>query len=184
MENPENTGRFQSGIFKSEDLVLSSGQNPYERVVEDNYDGLKGFIARKIGHQGVPYDDREDVAHEVLAKMWEKVSQGQSFDHGEMFLGWCSRISVNTSINFYRRTGRRETVELDNDVVSSSGLGTEDQAIVNVQLEEAAKKVHDLPKRSKAAVEKYAFEGKKLTARERVALYRARKRLSLLPDSI
>ena len=83
------------------------------KAVEQLYDQkvgkLFGFLAR-----GTSQSEVEDLAHEVLIRI---IQGGPTFEGGpRQFMGWFWTVARNVRTDFFRKTGRREFVEFEDDV--------------------------------------------------------------------
>jgi RNA polymerase sigma factor (sigma-70 family) len=83
------------------------------KAVEQLYDQkaarLFGFLAR-----GTSQSEVEDLAHEVMIRI---IQSGPAFKGGpRQFMGWFWTVARNVRTDFFRKTGRREFVEIDDDV--------------------------------------------------------------------
>ncbi len=98
---------------------------------EQVYKVVSGFVynvALRITRNNV---DAEEVTQDVFMKIYHKL---KSFQYRSEFKTWVYRITVNTAINYYRKSAREDKGRVDYDGViesSSGGVSTAEGAIQN-----------------------------------------------------
>ena len=85
---------------------------------------VEGMVRRVVRYEGyaIPWDEREDVAQEVLLQLWLAVAR-PDFDHEQSFEAFLRAIACRRCIDWRRR--RRAMVELKPDLIDR-GRGPEE----------------------------------------------------------
>lgn len=90
-----------------EDLVLAARRGEV-RALERLLDRHQGRVIRTLRLLGIPPDDREDVAQEVMIRVFRHLD---GYRPGNPFTGWLYRVTVNSAHDYRRRRGRRGRAE-------------------------------------------------------------------------
>ena len=77
-----------------------------KKLYEDHYGQMMGVCLRYSSTR----EDALDILHEGFIKVFKNISKYQP---GTSISAWIRRIMVNTSIDFYRKSVRRRTEDLD-----------------------------------------------------------------------
>ena len=77
-----------------------------QRLYEDHYSKLMGVCLRYSNNK----EDALDILHEGFIKVFRNISKYQS---GTSLIAWMRRIMVNTAIDYYRKSIRRRTDDLE-----------------------------------------------------------------------
>ena len=77
-----------------------------KKLYEENYGKMMGVCLR-YSNNG---DDAMDILHEGFIKVFNNI---EKYKPGTSITAWMRRIMVNTSIDFYRKSIRRRTEDLD-----------------------------------------------------------------------
>ncbi len=104
-----------------------------KKLYEDHYSQMMGVCLRYSSNK----EDALDILHEGFIKVFKNISKYQP---GTSLSAWIRRIMVNTSIDYYRKSIRRRTEDLeqayhvsspDADVISQC---TEKEILAAVQI--------------------------------------------------
>lgn len=127
-------------------LAKSGDINAFEELIAD-CEKIVFNIALKM----IPtYEDAKDISQEVFIKVYKNL---EKFDGKSAFSTWVYRITVNTCIDFLRKT--KNTVSLDNNLEFEDGSHTsmqykdtsptpEEQAIKNEKKSEIENAINHL----------------------------------------
>jgi len=85
-----------------------------KKLYEDHYSQMMGVCLRYSNNR----EDALDILHEGFIKVFKNIAKYQP---GTSISAWIRRIMVNTSIDFYRKSIRRRTEDLDKAHQLSSG---------------------------------------------------------------
>ena len=77
-----------------------------KKLYEDHYSKMMGVCLRYSNNK----EDALDILHEGFIKIFKNMSKYQS---GTSLTAWIRRIMVNTSIDYYRKSIRRRTEDLE-----------------------------------------------------------------------
>ncbi len=77
-----------------------------KQLYEEHYGKMMGVCLRYSNNQ----DDALDILHEGFLKVFNHISKYQP---GTSISAWIRRIMVNTSIDYYRKSIRRRTEDID-----------------------------------------------------------------------
>lgn len=77
-----------------------------KKLYEENYSSMMGVCLRYANNE----DDAMDILHEGFIKVFKNISKYQV---GTSLSAWIRRIMVNTAIDFYRKSIRRRTEDLE-----------------------------------------------------------------------
>ena len=77
-----------------------------QRLYEDHYSKLMGVCLRYSNNK----EDALDILHEGFIKVFRNISKYLS---GTSLIAWMRRIMVNTAIDYYRKSIRRRTDDLE-----------------------------------------------------------------------
>jgi RNA polymerase sigma-70 factor (ECF subfamily) len=77
-----------------------------QKLYEEYYGKMMGVCLRYANSE----DDALDILHEGFIKVFKHIG---SYQPNTALLAWIRRIMVNTAIDFYRRTSRRRTEDIE-----------------------------------------------------------------------
>ncbi len=100
-----------------------------KKLYEDHYSKMMGVCLRYAKNR----EDALDILHEGFIKVFKNIAKYQP---GTSISAWIRRIMVNTSIDFYRKSIRRRTEDLDqayhvNDKAADAVSQCSEQEILN-----------------------------------------------------
>ena len=78
-----------------------------KKLYEDHYSMMMGVCLRYSNNR----EDALDILHEGFLKVFNHISKYQP---GTSITAWIRRIMVNTAIDFYRKSIRRRTEDIEN----------------------------------------------------------------------
>ena len=78
-----------------------------KKLYEDHYSVMMGVCLRYSNNR----DDALDILHEGFLKVFNHISK---YHPGTSITAWIRRIMINTSIDFYRKSIRRRTEDIEN----------------------------------------------------------------------
>ncbi|NNE28429.1 MAG: RNA polymerase sigma factor [Saprospiraceae bacterium] len=85
-----------------------------KQLYEDHYSLLMGVCLRYSNNE----HDALDILHEGYIKIFRNI---RKYKPGTSLIAWMRRIMVNTAIDFYRKSVRRRTEDLDSLYDQASG---------------------------------------------------------------
>jgi RNA polymerase sigma factor (sigma-70 family) len=85
-----------------------------QKLYQEFYSKMMGVCMRYANND----DDALDILHEGFIKVFKHVA---SYQPGTSLTAWIRRIMVNTSIDYYRKTVRRRTEDIETAYNLSSG---------------------------------------------------------------
>lgn len=145
-------------------LVIKSLERP------DNYaliiDRFEEAILRYIGRiTGASHEEIEELGQIVFIKAYRSLN---GFDTSLKFSSWLYRIAHNVSVDYLRKTTRKNTMSLDADDEYSQALvdkiASSDNVVYHISEEEQKKAIHDiiqmLPEKYKMVLLLYFMEDK------------------------
>jgi len=94
---------------REEDFILACVRKErwaQQKLYEQYYGQMLGVCLRYSNNR----DDALDIMHEGFIKVFKNIDKYQA---GTSLVSWIRRIMVNTSIDFYRKSIRRRTEDLD-----------------------------------------------------------------------
>ena len=97
------------GDDPSDDLLVADARDGNVRAFETLLDRHQSRVLRVLRLMGVPSIDREDVAQEVLIRVFRHLG---GFRAGNPFSAWLYRVTVNASYDYHSRTSRRARDEV------------------------------------------------------------------------
>jgi RNA polymerase sigma-70 factor (ECF subfamily) len=103
----------RAGEDETDGQLVEAARRGEVRAFEDLLARHEGRVLRVLRLMGVPAQDREDVAQEVLLRVFRHLDRFQS---GRPFRSWIYRISVNAAHD-YRSRCRRDAYETPLDSV-------------------------------------------------------------------
>jgi RNA polymerase sigma-70 factor (ECF subfamily) len=95
--------------YEEDDLIQACVRNErwaQQAMYEEYYGKMMGICLRYANGE----EDALDILHEGFIKVFKNVSK---FQPGTSVTAWMRRIMVNTAIDFYRKSIRRRTEDLD-----------------------------------------------------------------------
>ena len=120
-----------------------------KKLYENHYSKMMGVCLRYSNNK----DDALDILHEGFIKVFKNISK---YKPGTSLNSWIRRIMVNTSIDFYRKSIRRRTEDLDQAYHISSANA---DAISQVTEKEILAAVQQLSPAYRAVFNLYVIEG-------------------------
>ena len=118
-------------------------------LYEDHYSKMMGVCLRYSNNR----DDALDILHEGFIKVFKNISK---YKPGTSLHSWIRRIMVNTSIDFYRKSIRRRTEDLEQAYQVSSPNA---DAISQCTEKEILAAVQSLSPAYRAVFNLYVIEG-------------------------
>ena len=120
-----------------------------KKLYETHYSKMMGVCLRYAKNQ----DDARDILHEGFIKVFKNISK---YHPGTSISAWIRRIMINTSIDFYRKSVRRRT----EDIEQAFNLSTsEADAISQVSEKEILLAVQQLSPAYRTVFNLYVIEG-------------------------
>ncbi len=120
-----------------------------KKLYESHYGKMMGVCLRYANSK----DDAQDILHEGFIKVFKNLSKYQV---GTSLNAWIRRIMVNTSIDFYRKSVRKRT----EDIEQAYDLSVNDaDAISQMTEEEILKSVQTLSPAYRTVFNLYVIEG-------------------------
>ena len=120
-----------------------------KKLYEDHYSKMMGVCLRYANGQ----DDALDILHEGFIKVFKNINKYQP---GTSISAWIRRIMINTSIDYYRKSIRRRTEDIEQAYDLSAG---EADAISQYSEKEILKVVQELSPAYRAVFNLYVIEG-------------------------
>lgn len=128
-----------------------TSDNLARRELYERYSGLiYGILRRYVNDRSTA----EDLLHDVFVTIFTKIGD---FSGRGSFEGWCSRIAVNTALNYFRRTSPMQDSVAVEDVRTLTS--TEESAISRMSAEELLDAMSQLPQGFRTVLNLYAVEG-------------------------
>ncbi len=93
----------------TDDALVARARAGEVRALDHLLERHQGRVLRVLRLLGVPAQDREDVAQEVLVRVFRHLD---GFRAGRSFGGWVYRITVNAAHDYRHGTGRRARGEV------------------------------------------------------------------------
>lgn len=120
-----------------------------KKLYESHYGKMMGVCLRYANSK----DDAQDILHEGFIKVFKNLAKYQV---GTSLNAWIRRIMVNTSIDFYRKSVRKRT----EDIEQAYDLSVNDaDAISQMTEEEILKSVQTLSPAYRTVFNLYVIEG-------------------------
>ncbi len=120
-----------------------------KKLYEDHYSKMMGVCLRYSSNR----EDALDILHESFIKIFKNISKYQA---GTSLSAWIRRIMVNTSIDYYRKTTRRRTDDLE----TAYDVSTNDASVISQCTEkEILKAVQTLSPAYRTVFNLYVIEG-------------------------
>ena len=120
-----------------------------KKLYEAHYGKMMGVCLRYANNK----EDAQDILHEGFIKIFRNI---EKYQIGTSLSAWIRRIMVNTSIDYYRKSVRRRT----EDIEQAYGLSTaEASALSQLTEQEILKAVQSLSPAYRAVFNLYVIEG-------------------------
>ena len=120
-----------------------------QRLYKEYYPKMMGVCMRYANND----DDALDILHEAFIKIFKHIS---SYQPGTSLTAWIRRIMVNTAIDYYRKTVRRRT----EDIETAYNLSSSDaDAISQCSEKDILAAVKKLTPAYRAVFNMYVIEG-------------------------
>ncbi len=120
-----------------------------KKLYEDHYPLMLPVCLRYANCQ----DDALDILHEGFIKVFKNISKYRA---GTSLKAWIKRVMVNTAIDFYRRSKRRRT----DDIEIAYGLSTgEPDAVSKMSADEIMEALQTLSPAYRIVFNMYVIEG-------------------------
>ena len=110
---PQETGTDESLMGR----YLSGDEKAFELVYRRHREGVRRFFARQCGSQAVA----QELAQEVWFKVIRAV-QNQNYTADGRFTTYLYRVARNQLIDWYRKTGSYQEVEIDETTEETSEI--------------------------------------------------------------
>ncbi|MEM9821739.1 MAG: RNA polymerase sigma factor [Bacteroidota bacterium] len=120
-----------------------------KRLYEDHYSKMMGVCLRYANNR----EDALDILHEGFIKVFKNIGKYQP---GTSLPAWIRRIMVNTSIDFYRKSIRRRTEDIEQAYHVSS---SDEDAVSKCTEKEILAAVQTLSPAYRAVFNLYIIEG-------------------------
>ncbi|MEL6865677.1 MAG: RNA polymerase sigma factor [Bacteroidota bacterium] len=120
-----------------------------KQLYEDHYSKMMGVCLRYANNR----DDALDILHEGFIKVFRNIAKYQA---GTSLSAWIRRIMVNTAIDYYRKSIRRRTEDIDQAFHLSTN---EANAISKCSEKEILAAVQTLSPAYRAVFNLYVIEG-------------------------
>lgn len=120
-----------------------------KQLYEDNYSRMMGVCLRYSNNR----EDALDILHEGFIKVFRNIAKYQP---GTSINAWMRRIMVNTAIDFYRKSIRRRTEDLDQAYQVSADLP---DAVSNCTEKDILAAIQTLSPAYRAVFNLYVIEG-------------------------
>lgn len=120
-----------------------------QQLYETYYGKMMGVCLRYATND----EDARDIMHEAFIKVFKNLGK---YKPGTSLGAWIRRIMINTAIDFYRKSIRRRTEDLEN-AQHRSVIGPD--PISNCSAQEIMKAVQQLSPAYRAVFNLYAIEG-------------------------
>lgn len=104
-------------IDREDDYVSACARNErwaQEIMYKEFYPSMMALCLRYANNK----EDARDILHEGFIKVFRHISK---YKQGTSLASWIKRIMINTSIDFYRKSVRRRTEDLDGHYDVSNG---------------------------------------------------------------
>ena len=101
--------KYRYGGYSMEDIIKRI-QDGDKNAYTELYEKTKRMVMYNIRLKGVSPDDEEDVAQETYKKVFEKID---TLEKPEDACLWIRSIAANTAVDHMRRSGKIQTVSMD-----------------------------------------------------------------------
>lgn len=138
--------------FEEKDLIkacIRKERWAQKKLYEEHYSKMMGVCLRYSNSQ----EDALDILHEGFIKVFKNISKYQP---GTSISAWIRRIMINTSIDFYRKSIRRRTEDIEQAYDLSA---SEADAISQCSEKEILQVVQQLSPAYRAVFNLYVIEG-------------------------
>jgi len=138
--------------FKSILEQCIAGERKAQRVL---FQELRGKLMGICHRYSNNIDEEQDIFQEAMIKIFQNIERGTEMDN---FLGWASRITINTAIDFYKKNRASLFVELDNAV---DFYFSDDQITIfqSMENDEILQLLATLPENQRMVFNLYIIEG-------------------------
>lgn len=138
--------------YNENSLIRACARNErwaQKTIYEEYYSSMMGVCLRYANNQ----HDALDILHEGFIKVFKHIGK---YKPGTSLSAWIRRIMVNTAIDYYRKSIRRRT----EDIEEAYQLGTEDaDAISQFTEQEILAAIQQLTPAYRAVFNLYVIEG-------------------------
>jgi RNA polymerase sigma-70 factor (ECF subfamily) len=141
--------------------ITRSPEAELEGLYTEYYDKIARYASIHIGNK----TDAEDIAGEVFLKALE--SLGSYEKRGIPMQAWLFKIAHNLVVDYFRKTSKRKTVDIDSVIVRSNE-SPESIAEVNIEVERVKKAMEQLTPNQKDVLSLRFFG--ELTSKETAAI--------------
>lgn len=138
--------------FEEEDLIRALVRQErwaQKALYEEYYSRMMVVCMRYSSNE----EDALDILHEAFIKVFQHIDRYQS---GTALSAWIRRIIVNTAIDYYRKSIRRRTEEIDQAAQLSNG---DADAISQCSEQEILDAIQELTPSYRATFNLYVIEG-------------------------
>lgn len=117
-------------------LLMRAINRSDEQAWNEFVEVYKRFIHHIIHRMNVPYDDREDLAQDVLMRLWEKL--GTYDPEKGRFRSWLSYVIRNTVLNYVskNKTNLKKIDRLTNDPSQNPEMKAGNNSEIEEMIEE------------------------------------------------
>lgn len=141
-----NLKRQESNLIQA---CINKERWAQKELYETYYGKMIGVCLRYSNNQ----DDAKDILHEGFIKVFRNVHK---YKPGTSLGAWIRRIMINTSIDYYRKSIRRRTEDLDQ---AQHKINEGEDPISNCSAKEIMRCVQKLSPAYRAVFNLYAIEG-------------------------
>ncbi len=141
-------GALEEGLIKRAQADPVAFGTLYERYVTRIYN----YIYHRVGN----HHDAEDLTARTFYRALSHIER--YVDHGAPFSAWLYRIAHNLVANWHRDRGRRQTIALDDAIITGvAGESPQDQAEARERLEALRRAIRRLsPDRQQLLILKFS----------------------------
>jgi RNA polymerase sigma-70 factor (ECF subfamily) len=150
---PSKTYRLENQKSVNEASLITACINEERWAQKELYEKFFGKMMGVCLRYSNNGEDAKDILNEGFVKVFRYLHR---YKVGTSLNGWVRRIMINTSIDFYRKSIRHRTEDLDYAVNTKS---TNEDPISNYSAKEILALIQKLPPSYRAVFNLYAIEG-------------------------
>jgi RNA polymerase sigma factor (sigma-70 family) len=111
-----NTG---DDIWVTRQTLIQRAKNPNDTLAWHDFDNYyRSFIEVVIKKFNLPICDREDLAQDVLLKVWKSLESMNLNKNNAKFRTWLSTIIKNTVIDFFKKEkGKNKNLSIEDNTI-------------------------------------------------------------------
>lgn len=138
--------------MNTEEIIINciAGDRKAQKALYDTYSRM---VLRTVMNYVSDKDSAMDIVHDSFLKIFKKISR---FNNEKELESWMRTVTINTAIDFIRKSKRLEYIE--NDHYSLLQLQT-DETSDRISHNELIRQVERLPNGAKCILNLYAIEG-------------------------